>query len=198
MCCELDFVDSDKVDVAGFGHRFSGADPIIRSPWDAFLFARDQRDTSFPDSCGNFVVNLAREQPQGEAHHPRIVLEHSLDGAVRLTRVRRTEHGGDQSPDHFLRGALAGMLLASAVTLTLPPEFPVTTDLRVWAIAAASVLVLTLLVGLPPAFAARRLKIVDALAGRGEDSIVERGLRRALMAVLGLFGRGRNDEAEAA
>ena len=97
-----------------------------------------------------------------------------------------------------LLGALAGMLLASAVTLVLPPEFPVTTDLRVWAIAAASVLVLTLLVGLPPAFAARRLKIVDALAGRGEDSIVERGLRRALMAVLRLFGRGGNDEAEAA
>jgi len=97
-----------------------------------------------------------------------------------------------------LLGALAGMLLASAVTLLLPPEFPVSTDLRVWAIAGASVVVLTLLVGLPPAFAARRLKIVDALAGRGEDSAVERGLRRALMALLRLFGRGGNGEAEAA
>lgn len=97
-----------------------------------------------------------------------------------------------------LLGALAGMLLASAVTVLLPPEFPVATDLRVWAIAGASVLVLTLLVGLPPAFAARRLKIVDALAGRGEDSAVERGLRRALMALLRVLGRGGDDQVEAA
>jgi putative ABC transport system permease protein len=73
----------------------------------------------------------------------------------------------------------------------------VATDLRVWAIAGASVMVLTLLVGLPPAFAARRLKIVDALAGRGADSVVERSLRRALMAVLRVLGRGGDDEVEA-
>ena len=97
-----------------------------------------------------------------------------------------------------LLGALAGMLLAGAVTVLLPPEFPVATDLRVWAIAGASVVVLTLLVGLPPAFAARRLKIVDALAGRGEDSAVERALRRALMALLRALGRGGDDPAEAA
>lgn len=91
-----------------------------------------------------------------------------------------------------LLGALAGMLLASAVTLVLPPEFPVATDLQVWAIAGISVVVLTLMVGLPPALTAQRLKIVDALAGRGADSQLERLLRRGLDAL------ARRDDDEGA
>ncbi len=85
-------------------------------------------------------------------------------------------------------GALAGMLLASAVTVLLPPEFPVKTDLQVWVIAGASVLVLTLMVGLPPALTAQRLKIVDALAGRGGDSPFERLLHRGLDAIGRMLG----------
>lgn len=63
-------------------------------------------------------------------------------------------------------GALTGMLSASFLTTTLPPEFPVTTDSRVWIIAGISVIVLSLLIGVPPALRALRIKIVDALAGR--------------------------------
>lgn len=88
-----------------------------------------------------------------------------------------------------LVGALLGMAVASVATGILPPEFPVRTDLRVWVIAGLSVVVLTLAVGLPPALAARRLKIVDALAGRGEPSAFERALRRLL--------GGRGEEARA-
>ncbi|SDD55796.1 ABC transporter permease [Aquimonas voraii] len=86
-------------------------------------------------------------------------------------------------------GALLGMAVASVATGVLPPEFPVRTDLRVWVIAGISVALLTLAVGLPPALAARRLKIVDALAGRGEPSAFERVLRRLL--------GGRSEEASA-
>lgn len=86
-----------------------------------------------------------------------------------------------------LIGALLGMLVASAAAGALPPEFPVRADLRVWVIAGISVGLLTLAVGLPPALAARRLKIVDALAGRGEPSALERALRRLL--------GGRGEEA---
>lgn len=88
-----------------------------------------------------------------------------------------------------LVGALLGMAVASVATGMLPPDFPVRTDLRVWVIAGISVAVLTLAVGLPPALAARRLKIVDALAGRGEPSAFERALRRLL--------GGRSEEASA-
>lgn len=79
-----------------------------------------------------------------------------------------------------LLGALAGMGLASVVMGGLPPEFPITADGFVWAMAGVSVLVLTALVGLPPALTAKRLKIVDALAGRAGDTPLELVLRQAI------------------
>ena len=63
-------------------------------------------------------------------------------------------------------GALIGLLLASAVTGLLPPEYPIKTDGRVWLFALATTVFLALVVGLPPALRAMHLKIVDALAGR--------------------------------
>jgi putative ABC transport system permease protein len=48
-----------------------------------------------------------------------------------------------------------------------PPDFPpLRTDARVWIFASVTVFGLALAVGLPPALRAKRLKIVDALAGR--------------------------------
>ncbi|MEY2867518.1 MAG: hypothetical protein RIQ43_1544 [Pseudomonadota bacterium] len=63
-------------------------------------------------------------------------------------------------------GALIGLLLASAVTGLLPPEYPIKADARVWLFALATTIFLALVVGLPPALRAMHLKIVDALAGR--------------------------------
>jgi putative ABC transport system permease protein len=63
-------------------------------------------------------------------------------------------------------GALAGMLLATAVTGALPPEYPIHADARVWLFAGVAVVFLAVAVGLPPAWHAMRIKIVDALAGR--------------------------------
>jgi putative ABC transport system permease protein len=99
-----------------------------------------------------------------------------------------------------LLGAVAGMLLASVVMAGLPPEFPITADAFVWAVAGASVLVLTVMVGLPPALTARRLKIVDALAGRTGDSWFDRALWAVLGWPLRWLGRlgGRNGQAAAA
>jgi putative ABC transport system permease protein len=65
-----------------------------------------------------------------------------------------------------LLGALAGMLTASVVLDLLPPEYPVSADVRVWVFAGLAVLVLATAVGLPPAWHAMRIRIVDALAGR--------------------------------
>ncbi len=64
-------------------------------------------------------------------------------------------------------GAAIGMGLSSVLTGALPPDFPpLRTDGRVWTFAGLTVLGLALAVGLPPALRAKRLKIVDALAGR--------------------------------
>jgi putative ABC transport system permease protein len=66
-----------------------------------------------------------------------------------------------------LVGGLAGMISATILPpLILPPEFPIRADLRVWGFAGAAVVFLALAVGLPPAWHAMRIKIVDALAGR--------------------------------
>ena len=85
-----------------------------------------------------------------------------------------------------LIGALGGMGMANVVMATLPPEFPIQADAFVWGIAGVSVIVLSLLVGLPPALTARRLKIVDALAGRTGGSHLD----RALSALFGWLLRG--------
>jgi putative ABC transport system permease protein len=68
-------------------------------------------------------------------------------------------------------GGLAGMLLALEVMhiLTKLPSFnfaQMHADLGVWLFAAGSMLGLGFVVGLPPALRAKRLSIVDALAGR--------------------------------
>jgi putative ABC transport system permease protein len=64
-------------------------------------------------------------------------------------------------------GAALGMALAAVITANLPPQFPpLQPDRRVWLFVVGAVLVLTCAVGLPPALRAKRLKIVDALAGR--------------------------------
>ncbi|MDR3418586.1 MAG: ABC transporter permease [Nevskia sp.] len=64
-------------------------------------------------------------------------------------------------------GGMAGMLLAVAamkVLSRLPTQFPpFNADLRVWIFGVASMLLLGLVVGLPPALRAQRLDIVEAL-----------------------------------
>ena len=96
-------------------------------------------------------------------------------------------------------GAGIGMGIAS-VLMQLPMiqnTVPVQADAYVWLIAALSVLVLTLLVGVPPAYAAQRLKIVDALAGRADDSLLENVLRKAISGLQKLWalltGQKRDD-----
>lgn len=69
----------------------------------------------------------------------------------------------------ILLGALIGMAIAWAVGYTLSAVFGGSgsaVNFKVWGYAAISVVVLAIAVGLPPALRARRLKIVDALAGR--------------------------------
>jgi putative ABC transport system permease protein len=96
-------------------------------------------------------------------------------------------------------GAGIGMGIAS-VLMQLPMiqnTVPVQADAYVWLIAALSVLLLTLLVGVPPAYAAQRLKIVDALAGRADDSLLENVLRKAISGLQKLWalltGQKRDD-----
>jgi len=88
---ELHLVDRHEVNLVGERHRFGRADPIIRAAWHAFLFSRDQRHAVFADTGGNAVVDLAGQQPQWQADHAAVMFEQTFYGAVRLTRVGRSE-----------------------------------------------------------------------------------------------------------
>jgi len=65
-------------------------------------------------------------------------------------------------------GGVVGLGLASVFALGVQQAaaVPLKVDFRVWAIGAGAIGLLSLAVGLLPALRARRLRIVDALAGR--------------------------------
>ena len=69
-----------------------------------------------------------------------------------------------------LFGGLLGLALATlagaAVAKGTGGQFQLSVDGKVWLIGVAAILLMSLAVGLLPALRARRLKIVDALAGR--------------------------------
>jgi putative ABC transport system permease protein len=63
-------------------------------------------------------------------------------------------------------GLLFATLLGAAVEKGTGGQFQLTVNGLIWAIGIATILVMSVAVGLLPALRARRLKIVDALAGR--------------------------------
>jgi putative ABC transport system permease protein len=69
-----------------------------------------------------------------------------------------------------LVGGLVGMALATVlgrmVAKSTGGQFPTQVDLSIWLIAIATIVVMSIAVGLLPALRAGRLRIVDALAGR--------------------------------
>jgi putative ABC transport system permease protein len=69
-----------------------------------------------------------------------------------------------------LFGGLVGLALATAagamVAKATGNQFQLNVDAKVWLIGIVAIVLMSLAVGLLPALRARRLKIVDALAGR--------------------------------
>jgi len=65
-------------------------------------------------------------------------------------------------------GGLVGLVLASgfAFAVQQAASVPLKADHKVWGMGVAAIVLLSLAVGLLPALRARRLRIVDALAGR--------------------------------
>jgi putative ABC transport system permease protein len=63
-------------------------------------------------------------------------------------------------------GLVIATLLGAMVARATGDQFQLYVDWRVWSIGVAAILVMSVAVGLLPALRARRLKIVDALAGR--------------------------------
>ena len=56
--------------------------------WD---LKRAEASTIFADARAHAIVDFTRQQAQRQADHAAVVLEHALDGTVRLAGVGRTE-----------------------------------------------------------------------------------------------------------
>ncbi len=95
---ELNFVDGDEVGLQLARHRFHGADIEAGTRRLDLLFARNQRNLARAHLGDHLLVDLAREEPQGQADHADIVGEHALDGEMGLARVGRAQHGGNAPP----------------------------------------------------------------------------------------------------
>jgi hypothetical protein len=89
---ELDLVDGHELDLAGQRHGLDGADEIGRARRDDLFLAGDQGDRGLAAQLDDPVVDLAGQQPQRQADHPRGVAQHPLDGQVGLAGIGGAEH----------------------------------------------------------------------------------------------------------
>ena len=92
---ELDFIDGEKLDFAVERHRFHSADEIAGPKRHNFFFAGDQRDLGQAAGLDHAIVDLAREQPQGQPNHARGVSQHALHRQMGLPGVGRPKNGDE-------------------------------------------------------------------------------------------------------
>ncbi len=98
---QLDLVDRQELHVQRQRHGFDRADEVVRPRRDDLLLASDQGDCPHPARLGDPVIDLPRQQPQGQADHPRGVAQHALHRQVGLAGVGRAKH-----PDQTRGGAI--------------------------------------------------------------------------------------------
>jgi hypothetical protein len=93
VCAQLRLVERDEADLAcGARHGLGGAEEIARlGRFDPFL-AGDEGDLLVALDRAHPVIDLARQQPQREAHHPARMPAHPLDRQMGLAGVGRPEH----------------------------------------------------------------------------------------------------------
>ena len=109
---------------------------------------------------GNTMAQSVRERvPQFAVLKTLGFSDNSVLGFVLAETVALCTIGG-------LLGLSLATLLGAGISKAAGPMMPVAVDGRVWLSGVIAIVVLSLVVGLLPALRARRLKIVDALAGR--------------------------------
>ena len=89
---DLHLIHGQELDRDIERHGLDGAHEIPRAFRDDLLFAGDQRRDRLALRGNHAIVNLARQQPEGQPDHATGVTEHALDREMGLTRVGRTQH----------------------------------------------------------------------------------------------------------
>ena len=88
---ELDLIDREELDRPVERHRFDRADEIGRVRRQDLFFAGDQRHRARAAQLDDPVVILPRQQPQREADHAALMIEHALDREMGLAGIGRPE-----------------------------------------------------------------------------------------------------------
>ena len=92
ISAKLDFVDGDKIGTDFQRHRFHSAHPVLGAVRDDTLLARDQCHTIGSAQRLDAVIDLARQQAQGQADDAGAVGQHALDGVMCLAGIRGAKH----------------------------------------------------------------------------------------------------------
>ena len=98
---KLYLVDGQEIGAHPLGHRLYGADPILGARRHDPFLAGDQRHDRRAADRDDLVIDLARQQPQGQPDHTGPVSQHTLDGIMGLPGIGRPENGRDPGlPGH--------------------------------------------------------------------------------------------------
>ena len=111
VATQLDLVDRDEIHLALHWHGLDRTDPIARTRRHPLFFPGDQGHRCLAHPRAYPVVHLPRQQAQGQADHPGLVLQHPLDRAVGFPRV-----GGTQLRRDGLRTVRTGRMHGSKNT----------------------------------------------------------------------------------
>src|SRR5262249_1208116 len=95
ICAQLGFIDCHEGDVETSRHRFDSGHPEAWVWWLDFLFAGDQCNRVLAHAFVDFVVDLARKQPQRQPDHTRGMRKHALNGQMGLAGVGWSQYRSD-------------------------------------------------------------------------------------------------------
>jgi len=93
ITAQLDFIDAQEIDLSFQRHGLDRADEIGRQARNDLFLAGDQGHGVDALERHNALVDFARQQAQGQAHHAGGIAAHALDGIVGLAGIGGAEHG---------------------------------------------------------------------------------------------------------
>ena len=112
---ELDLVHGHEGEGEVARHGLDGGDPVACPVGLDLLLARHESDVLDARPLDHALVDLARQEPQGQADHAALVAEHALDGEMRLAGVGGAQHGRDAARARLRRQGAAGRPLGTPV-----------------------------------------------------------------------------------
>ena len=88
---QLDFIDREEFHRQAQRHGLHRAHPVVRPGGDDLLLAGDQGHGAGAAQLDDAVVDLARQEAQGQSDHARRMSKHAFHCKMRLARIGRSQ-----------------------------------------------------------------------------------------------------------